>query len=380
VTASAPCRVFGDLHGQFRDLLVLFNAYGWPGQKPPAGEQPTQFVFNGDFVDRGAHQLEVLGLLMALKVAFPKKVWLVRGNHEDRSMNEKYGFKDVCLETMGEDLGRKIFDVWEETFDQLPIACLVEGRILVCHGGIGKGDWDLNNLRSLHRPITSSTLSRADMKWLLNILWSDPIEDDDNLVDDDNGGKVVFRTTAGVHDSPRKDKAVQFGWDVTKTFCARNGLGLIIRSHQCKPDGFGFDVMHDDHLVRVFSARDYEGNGNDSATCLIRNTSAADASQETTPGTRSVNLNVRMHGLSSYTKDQDGSNTSWQYEDKEVRGAKKSLPQYGESASSSSSSLERSDEVKASRKSYHSEGGSSSGSGRSDEARKTASVRRSPKV
>eukprot|EP00930_Biecheleria_cincta_P028709 TRINITY_DN20021_c0_g1_i1.p1 TRINITY_DN20021_c0_g1~~TRINITY_DN20021_c0_g1_i1.p1 ORF type:complete len:634 (+),score=127.66 TRINITY_DN20021_c0_g1_i1:50-1951(+) len=301
-TAKCPARVFGDIHGQFRDMLILFSAYGWPGVKPTNGEPATTFIFNGDFVDRGAHQIETIGLLLALKVAFPTKVWLVRGNHEDRSMNEKYGFKDTCIQTMGQALGLKIYDLLEAAFDQLPIACLVEGRILCVHGGIGKGDWDLINLRSLHRPITSQVLSQPDKKWLLNILWSDPIEDDDDMVsDEEREGVKVFRRTSGVHDSPRKQEAVQFGWDVTKTFCARNGLGLVIRSHQCKQDGHGFDIMHDDHLVRVFSARDYEGCDNDSATVIIRN--VAEDSESSHPlEAAPPKLEVRFQGLSSHAK------------------------------------------------------------------------------
>ena len=84
VQALEPCVVFGDLHGQLRDLLLFFHAYGLPGGK-------ESFVFNGDFVDRGAHQLEVVGILFALKLVYPEQVWLVRGNHEDSFMNR-------CLE------------------------------------------------------------------------------------------------------------------------------------------------------------------------------------------------------------------------------------------------------------------------------------------
>merc|ERR1712217_57113 len=78
-------------------------------------------------------------------------------------------------------------------------------------------------------------------------------------------GEGVF----GVHHSPRSTVACQFGWNVTKTFCARNGLSLIIRSHQCKKDGMGFQVMHDNMLISVFSARDYSCGGNDGACILL---------------------------------------------------------------------------------------------------------------
>merc|ERR1712050_615087 len=96
------------------------------------------------------------------------------------------------------------------------------------------------------------------MVW--NILWSDPIEDDKSV--DQQG---VF----GVHPSPRSVSVCKFGWNVTKTFCAVNGLGLVIRSHQSKVGSLGFSVMHDRMLLRVFSARDYEEHGNDGAVILI---------------------------------------------------------------------------------------------------------------
>jgi len=251
---SAPCRIFGDIHGQLRDLLFLFSAFGSPGDS-----LELSYVFNGDFVDRGSHQIEVVGLLFALKVLMPDKVWLVRGNHEDRSMNEKYGFKETCCKQLGKEFGLTAYEFFEEAFDQLPIACLVSDSILCVHGGIGDGRWDLNDVRAVRRPLGAKELANPDNKWILDILWSDPIEDDQSE------GACVF----GVHPSDRTESAHLFGWNVTKTFCARNGLGLVVRSHQSKQDSPGFDVMHDNMLIRVFSARDYEGHGNDGAVLLV---------------------------------------------------------------------------------------------------------------
>merc|ERR1740121_3531894 len=115
------------------------------------------------------------------------------------------------------------------------------------------------------------------------MLWSDPIEDDDT-----SGGDVI-----GVHESPRGNRFARFGWDVTKTFCARNGLSLIVRSHQSTQDGLGIDIMHDNLLVRVFSARDYEGHANDGATLLI------DKSSE-----QSQLMTVKAQILRSTTKER----------------------------------------------------------------------------
>mmetsp|Transcript_137175 Transcript_137175/g.242507 ORF Transcript_137175/g.242507 Transcript_137175/m.242507 type:complete len:690 (+) Transcript_137175:111-2180(+) len=267
VRAQAPCRVFGDIHGQLRDLLLLFHAFGMPN------ETNVSFVFNGDFVDRGCHQLEVIGLLLALKVLLPDKVWLVRGNHEDRAMNEKYGFQDDCRSRLGKEFGQKTYEHFHKAFDQLPVACLVAERILCVHGGIGDGRWTLKDLEQVKRPLTGDKLYQSS--WIFNILWSDPTDEDD---------KPGRSGTFGVHASPRfstkQNQVVNFGWNVTKTFCARNGIGLILRSHECKEGGLGYDVMHDRRLVRVFSARDYEGNGNSGAAIMIRDVTAVEKVQD----------------------------------------------------------------------------------------------------
>eukprot|EP00929_Paragymnodinium_shiwhaense_P066149 TRINITY_DN3314_c2_g2_i1.p1 TRINITY_DN3314_c2_g2~~TRINITY_DN3314_c2_g2_i1.p1 ORF type:complete len:855 (-),score=171.87 TRINITY_DN3314_c2_g2_i1:146-2710(-) len=254
VHIEPPCRVFGDTHGQLRDLLMLFHAFGHPGR----GKDVPTFVFNGDYVDRGEHCLEVLGVLFAMKLAFPDKVWLLRGNHEDRQMNQLYGFEDECLNRLGRNFGKKVFEIIQAAFEHLPLALTIEKKILVVHGGIGHGKWTLTDVRSVRRPVDSVELAKPESQWIFDILWSDPIEDS------------LSQDLFGVHESPRGRLASQFAWDVTKTFCARNGISLIIRSHQSKEDSMGFEVMHENMVMRVFSARDYEGHGNDGAVLLIQ--------------------------------------------------------------------------------------------------------------
>eukprot|EP00931_Biecheleriopsis_adriatica_P064626 TRINITY_DN39377_c0_g1_i1.p1 TRINITY_DN39377_c0_g1~~TRINITY_DN39377_c0_g1_i1.p1 ORF type:complete len:680 (+),score=110.47 TRINITY_DN39377_c0_g1_i1:226-2040(+) len=258
IPSSAPCRVFGDLHGQMRDLLMFFHAFGRPAQP----DQPaTTFIFNGDFVDRGSHQVETIGLLLALKVAYPTQIYLLRGNHEDSTMNERYGFSEECERLLGAEIGKKIYDLIQKVFNLLPLACLVGDRALIMHGGIGDGTWRLGDLFTVPRPLTPEDLLKQKNRWLYNILWSDPIED---------GESADPNTSFGVHPSPRGEKAMKFSWNVTKTFCARNGIALIIRSHESKQDSRGFEVMHSNMLLRVFSARDYEDHDNDSAVLLLK--------------------------------------------------------------------------------------------------------------
>lgn len=285
--AVVPCKVFGDLHGQLRDLLFHFRAFGAPGEKESS--KSMSFVFNGDFVDRGSHQLEVVGLLLALKVLMPERVWLVRGNHEDRAMNERYGFQKECDDVLGSIMGPKTYEIIHRAFDYLPIACIISGHILVVHGGIGHGTWKISDLNHVKRPIGEEELTDPSLNWVRNILWSDPTED----------GEFGSKGAAGVHTSPRCSDVTKFGWNVTKMFCAVNGLSLIIRSHQCKYNGRGFDTLHDNLLVRVFSARDYEECGNDGAVLNI----TLDKSKVSTG--HGGQIVVRPQVLGSLTKAQE---------------------------------------------------------------------------
>ena len=153
-----------------------------------------------------------------------------------------------------------------KAFEWLPLACLIDDQILTVHGGIGDGKWTIAELSCVARPLNSEDFHIPDRRWLYNILWSDPIPEDEDEA-------MVF----GVHSSPRNASAVKFGWNVTKTFCALNGIGMVVRSHQCSERGRGFEVMHDEKLMRVFSARDYEDHSNDAAVLAIERSSSDDS-------------------------------------------------------------------------------------------------------
>jgi len=242
------------------------------------------FIFNGDWVDRGRHQLEVVACVFALKIAFPNKVVLLRGNHEDPEMNfnmGKYGFSTRCEERLGEEKGMRVFAHVHRAFEWLPLGCVVSRQILVVHGGIGNGDWLLSHLASRRRPLNHEDLFQDHVLW--NVLWSDPIPDE-------------RLDSFGVHDSPRdthEKVMVTFGKDITAKFCQRNDLSMIVRSHQAKVHGCGYEVMHDGLCARVFSARDYEGQENDGSILDIR------ASSE--PARRLV---VKPQVILSLTKSQ----------------------------------------------------------------------------
>lgn len=146
VRVAQPCKVFGDVHGQLRDLLLLFREYGFP-MHVGGDVEICNYVFNGDYVDRGAHQLEVVLLVFALKVMYPSRVFLLRGNHEFRSASlnmGSVGFAAACVVRMGNTWWEAVFEAVHRTFEWLPLGAVIASRILVVHGGLGAFNSDLS--------------------------------------------------------------------------------------------------------------------------------------------------------------------------------------------------------------------------------------------
>ncbi|CAD7940818.1 unnamed protein product [Amoebophrya sp. A120] len=291
VRVELPCRVYGDIHGQLPDLLHFFNAFSWP-DKRRGDIFAMNYIFLGDFVDRGNYSADVVTLLFALKVLYPKKIYLVRGNHEDRLMNQNYGFLQDChflfpgpaVDTAGGG-GEQLhgeekennnatdasnaeentvgFQVWErvnDAFEFLPIAALVDDQVLCIHGGIGDSIHSLDDLRDIPKPIKISPeiteeTTRQD-KIVLDALWSDPTDNDSVL---------------GVHLSPRGQNTCRFGPDRVHDFNKRNNLKMIIRAHECVQ--YGYEYFANGQLLTVFSATNYcnQYNNDGSMVVLIKN-------------------------------------------------------------------------------------------------------------
>lgn len=254
VCVPLPCRVYGDIHGQLLDLLEFFNAFSWP-DKRRGDIFSMNYIFLGDFVDRGANSCDVIALLFSLKILYPTKIFLVRGNHEDRLMNINYGFHADCLRKFaheGDDVWERVNDV----FEFLPIAALVENAIFCIHGGIGDSIHSLSDLRGIPKPIqvvgdiTASTTKQERM--ILDALWSDPTDNDSVL---------------GVHLSPRGKNTCRFGPDRVQDFNRRNGLRLIIRAHECVQHGY--EYFAGGQLLTVFSATNYCNQYNNDGAMVV---------------------------------------------------------------------------------------------------------------
>lgn len=243
---KAPVKVFGDLHGQFGDLMRLFDEYGFPST---AGDITyIDYLFLGDYVDRGQHSLETITLLLALKIEYPENVHLIRGNHEAADINALFGFRIECIERMGENDGIWAWTRFNQLFNYLPLAALIEKKIVCMHGGIGRSIHSVEQIEKLERPITMDAGSII----LMDLLWSDPTEND---------------SVEGLRPNARGPGLVTFGPDRVTEFCKKNKLQLIIRAHECVMDGF--ERFAQGQLITLFSATNYCGTANNAGAILV---------------------------------------------------------------------------------------------------------------
>ncbi|KAL9659920.1 hypothetical protein QQ045_024730 [Rhodiola kirilowii] len=243
---KAPIKIFGDLHGQFGDLMRLFDEYGSPST---AGDiSYIDYLFLGDYVDRGQHSLETMTLLLALKVEYPHNVHLIRGNHEAADINALFGFRTECIERMGERDGAWAWHRFNRLFNWLPLAAIIEKKIMCMHGGIGRSINHIEQIESLKRPITLDSGSIV----LMDLLWSDPTEND---------------SVDGLRPNARGPGLVAFGPDRVMEFCNNNDLQLIVRAHECVMDGF--ERFAQGHLITLFSATNYCGTANNAGAILV---------------------------------------------------------------------------------------------------------------
>ena len=232
IELEAPLRVCGDIHGQYYDLLRIFEHCGYPGE--------YNFLFLGDYVDRGKQSLETICLLLAYKIKFPNKVHLLRGNHESSVTNRIYGFYDECKRRYNVRLWRN----FTELFNFLPVAALIDDKILCMHGGLSPDLRNLNSISEITRPTDI-----PDSGLLCDLLWSDPDKETLEFDENDRGVSWVF------------------GEKIVNEFNRKNDLDLIIRAHQVVDDGYEFFANR--QLITIFSAPNYCGEFDNSAGIMI---------------------------------------------------------------------------------------------------------------
>jgi len=219
---EAPIKICGDIHGQYYDLLRLFEYGGFPPE--------SNYLFLGDYVDRGKQSLETICLLLAYKIKYPENFFILRGNHECASINRIYGFYDECKRRYS----IKLWKTFTETFKCLPVAAIVDEKIFCMHGGLSPELEQMEQIKRIKRPTDV-----PDMGLLCDLLWSDPDKDINGWGENDRGVSFTF------------------GKDIVAQFLRKHDLDLICRAHQVVEDGYEFFAKR--QLVTIFSAPNYCG-------------------------------------------------------------------------------------------------------------------------
>ena len=229
---ESPITVCGDTHGQYLDLLKLFEV----GCFPPE----TNYLFLGDYVDRGNQSLETICLLLAYKIKYDENFFLLRGNHECASINRIYGFYDECKKRYS----LKIWKIFIDLFNCLPITACIDDKILLMHGGLSP---ELNTVDQLKKIVRPTDVPEEGL--LCDLLWSDPESQCNGWGKNDRGVSVVFNEK------------------VLSRFLEKNDMDLVCRAHQVVEEGYEF--FGDRQLVTVFSAQNYCGEFDNAGAMMV---------------------------------------------------------------------------------------------------------------
>ncbi|QUC18437.1 uncharacterized protein UV8b_02678 [Ustilaginoidea virens] len=219
---DAPVKIVGDVHGQYTDLIRMFEMCGFPPM--------ANYLFLGDYVDRGKQSLETILLLLCYKLKFPENFFLLRGNHECANVTRVYGFYDECKRRCNV----KIWKTFIDCFNTLPIAAIVAGKIFCVHGGLSPALSHMDDIRNIARPTDV-----PDFGLLNDLLWADPADMEQDWEANERGVSYCF------------------GKRVITDFLAVHDFDLICRAHMVVEDGYEF--FNDRVLVTVFSAPNYCG-------------------------------------------------------------------------------------------------------------------------
>ncbi|KAJ6469440.1 serine/threonine-protein phosphatase 2B catalytic subunit A1 [Mycena sanguinolenta] len=244
LNVDAPITVCGDIHGQYYDLMKLFEVGGSPAD--------TRYLFLGDYVDRGYFSIECVLYLWSLKIWYPDTLFLLRGNHECRHLTDYFTFKLECKHKYSE----RIYDACMESFCSLPLAAVMNKQFLCIHGGLSPELNTLDDIRAIDRfrePPTQGLMC--------DILWADPVED---FGSEKTSDSFLHNHVRGC--------SYFFTYQAACQFLERNNLLSIIRAHEAQDAGYrmyrktkstGFPSV-----MTIFSAPNYLDLYNNKAAVL----------------------------------------------------------------------------------------------------------------
>ncbi|KAL4481156.1 hypothetical protein ABPG72_015111 [Tetrahymena utriculariae] len=219
INLKSPVTVVGDLNGQFQDLQEVFQI----GGRVP----DTNYLFLGNYINKGSDSIECFSYLMALKLRYPSRITLLRGSHETKSTSKIYGFYDECNNKYGS------IDIWKaflSVFECLPLAAVIGNEVFCVHAGLSHQINDIGQILN----VKDDENSLVQQGPAYHLLWNEPEESE---------GQWTFSESIS---------QIYFGKQVTKKFLHKNNLKLILRAHEYQKNGYNF--MHDKKLCSIFSA------------------------------------------------------------------------------------------------------------------------------
>ena len=248
-------KIFGSIHGQFSDLMRFFQKYGIPDNNPnyekKADIEALDYLFLGNFIDRGTYSLETICLLFALKLKFPDHIHLLRGSHEDKQINFSEGLAYECEKRLKEDITNpdSVYNKLNEVFEYLSFAAIIGDNIFCVHSGIGVSLEKVSQIENLKKPfkIDFNDVKSPEQKLVMDLLWSDPVLNIDDAENKNNDNRGYLG----------KRKLVRYGTDRIQSFLDKNNLQIIIRSHEFVMDGA--EEFGETNLYTVFSCTEYGG-------------------------------------------------------------------------------------------------------------------------
>lgn len=259
-----PVYVIGDLHGNFKDFSYFAKAFGlWTS----AEFIPAKFLFLGDYVDRGLHSIETLAFVLALKVRFPNKVFLLRGNHEcaeingDEDLYQGGSFRRQCSMTYGRREGVALWEKFNSCFDQMPLAAVIDNKIFCVHAGIPRCVSRNQDLPILDTIAAIPRPPNLDDDQVFDLIWADPA----TPAEEKRLGKKGF--PEGFGPNSRGPATCVFGKRAVEMFCKNSGCSHLIRAHQSSK--LGVDIAKGATILTVFSSSHYCGGFNRAAAVLV---------------------------------------------------------------------------------------------------------------
>ncbi|KAJ5071536.1 serine/threonine-protein phosphatase pp2a-related [Anaeramoeba ignava] len=218
---KSPITVVGDIHGQYYDLIELFKI---------GGEAPdTNFLFLGDFVDRGHYSVETISLLVCLKIKYPQRITLLRGNHESRCITQVYGFYEECTRKYG---NINVWTLFTDLFDYLQLSAIIDKNLFCIHAGLSPSVQSVEQIKILDR-FQEIPPEGA----LADLVWSDPELEKPGFSPSQRGAGYMF------------------GKDIVERFLKVNKFDKILRSHQLCMEGY--QTLFGGKFCTVWSAPNY---------------------------------------------------------------------------------------------------------------------------